>query len=84
VFFDLGAKRQDKADAKRCYVLTPYTHEAYKEEFGDDPASWPKSVHQNEFDWCTPNFVWVAELYRIEETTELLRFFRGIDDDART
>jgi hypothetical protein len=23
VFFDLGAKRQDKADAKRCYVLTP-------------------------------------------------------------
>jgi hypothetical protein len=26
--------------------------------------------------------VWVAELYRIEETKELVRFFRGLDDDA--
>ena len=25
VFFDLDAKRQDKADAKRCYVLTSQT-----------------------------------------------------------
>jgi hypothetical protein len=81
VFFDLDAKRQDKADAKRCYVLTPWTHDAYKEEFDDDPASWPKSVHQNEFDWCTPKLVWVAELYRIEETKELVRFFRGLVDD---
>jgi hypothetical protein len=82
VWFDLGARRQDKADAKKCWVLTPYTHEAYKEEFGDDPASWPRAVHQNEFDWCTPSFVWVAEYYRIEEKTEVLRYFRGIDGDS--
>jgi hypothetical protein len=81
VWFDLGAKRQDKSDAKKCWVLTPYTHDAYKEEFGDDPASWPKAVHQNEFDWSSPSLVWVAEYYRIEEKTEVLRYFRGIDGE---
>src|SRR5205085_2592984 len=42
-------------------------------------ASWPKAVHQNEFDWSSPSLVWVAEYYRIEEKSELVRFFRGID-----
>lgn len=78
VYFDLDARRQDKADAKYCYVLTPYTLDSYKEEFGDDPATWPKIVHQHEFDWCTPRFVWVAEYYLIEETTELVHYFRGV------
>lgn len=78
VYFDLDARRQDKADAQYCYVLTPYTLDSYKEEFGDDPATWPKIVHQHEFDWCTPRFVWVAEYYLIEETTELVHYFRGV------
>lgn len=78
VYFDLDARRQDKADAKYCYVLTPYTLDSYKEEFGDDPATWPKIVHQHEFDWCTPRFVWVAEYYRVEETTEIVHYFRGV------
>jgi hypothetical protein len=82
VFFDLNAKRQDKSDAKRCYVLTPYSRRAYESEWGDDPSSWPKLVHQNEFDWCTPDIVWVCELYRIEEKTELVQFYRGLDEDA--
>lgn len=82
VFFDLGAKRQDKADAKRCYVLTPYPIKAYREEFEDDPASWPKAIHQHEFDWCTPDLVWVCELYRVEEMTETVHFYRGLDEDA--
>lgn len=82
VFFDLGAKRQDKSDAKRCYVLTPYPRKAYEEEFDDDPASWPKAIHQHEFDWCTPDIVWVCELYRVEEMTETVHFFRGLDEEA--
>ena len=80
VFFDLNAKRQDKADAKRCYVLTPYSRRAYEEEFNDDPSSWPKIITQSEFDWCTPDIVWVAELYRVEEKSELVSFWRGLDD----
>jgi len=78
VFFNLGAKRQDKSDAKRCWVLTGYTRDGYKEQFDEDPASWPKTVHQSEFDWCTPDIVYVAEYYEIEEKSEVLHVFRGI------
>lgn len=81
VFFDLNAKRQDKSDARRCYVLTPYARRAYQEEFNDDPATWPRSIQQQCFDWATPDIVWVCEHYRIEEKTELVRFFRGLDPD---
>lgn len=79
VFFDLGAKRYDKADAKRCYVLTPYPRRAYTEEFGDTPSNWPKTVSQSEFDWCTPDLVWVCELYKVEEQSERVIWFQGLD-----
>ena len=78
VFFDLNAKRQDKADAKRCFVITSMTRQAYKDEWGDDPASWPKEVHQYEFDWLTPDVVFVAEYYRVEETRETVYVWETI------
>jgi len=81
VFFDLNAKRQDKADAKRCFVITSMTRQAYKDEWGDDPASWPKEVHQYEFDWLTPDVVFVAEYYRIEETRETVYVWETIDGE---
>lgn len=79
VFFDLGAKRQDKSDAKRCYVLTSMTHKDYEDEYDDDPASWPKQIHQTEFDWKTPDTVWVAELYRVEKRKETIHIYETID-----
>lgn len=79
VFFDLNAKRQDKADARRCFVLTAMTREAYKDEWGDDPASWPKEVHQHEFDWLTPDVVYVAEYYRVEEASEMVYVWQHLD-----
>ena len=82
VFFDMGAKRQDKADATRCWVLTPYVREDYTEKFNDDPASWPKLVRQSEFDWSTPNFVWVAEYYVIEDAPEVVHYYRGAVEGA--
>lgn len=78
VFFDLEAKRQDKADAKRCFVITAMTREAYKDTWGDDPTSWPKIIHQHEFDWCTPDVVYVAEYYRVEEKSETVIIFQTI------
>lgn len=81
VFFDLNAKRYDKADAKRCYVLSAYSHRAYKEEFDDDPVSWPQSICTWSFDWVTPDIVWVCELYRIEEVKTLVHWFKGLADD---
>ena len=81
VFFDLDAKRQDKSDARMCFVLTAMTRDAYSAEWNDDPASWPKEIHQYEFDWATPDMVYVAEVYRVEETSELIRIFQTIDGE---
>jgi hypothetical protein len=79
VFFDLNAKRQDKADARYAFVVTSMTRASYKEEWGDDPTDWPKIIHQYEFDWCTPDVVYVAEYYKVEDVTETIRIFRAID-----
>lgn len=79
VFFDLNAKRQDKADAKRCWVITSMSRVAYKDEYGDDPASWPKTIHQYEFDWLTPDVVYIAEYYEREEFKDLIVVFEGLD-----
>jgi hypothetical protein len=81
VFFDLQAKRQDKGDATRCFVLTSMTHAAYKEAWNDDPASWPKDIHQHEFDWSTPDVVYVAEYYRVEVRSETVRIYQGLDGE---
>ena len=79
VYFDLDAKRQDKADAKCCYVLTSISRDAYMQEYGDDPASWPKEVYQYEFDWDTPDVVFVAEYYMVEEVSREMRVYQAID-----
>ena len=81
VFFDLDAKRQDKADAKFAFVITSMTRDAYEAEWNDDPSSWPKEIHQYEFDWLTPDVVFVAEYYRIEEVKETVRIFETIDGE---
>jgi hypothetical protein len=80
VFYDLNAKRQDKSDANRCYVLTAMTRDAYMDEWEDDPASWPKDIDQSEFDWSSPNVVYIAERYSKETTTETVRVFKTLDD----
>jgi hypothetical protein len=79
VFFDLNAKRQDKSDAKYCFVVTSMTRDSYKEIYNDDPTDWPKIIHQYEFDWATPDIVFVAEYYKIEEKSETIRIFQAID-----
>lgn len=81
VWFDLQAKRQDKADATRCFVLTSMTREAYKDTWGDDPATWPKEVHQYEFDWLTPDVVFVAEYFRVEMVNDTIHIFRSLDGE---
>lgn len=79
VFFDLDAKRQDKADAKFCFVLSSMTPDRYKEEYDDDPASWDKDIRNDEFDWCTPDIVYVAEYYVVEKVKEKIHIFQLID-----
>lgn len=77
VFFDLNAKRQDKADAKYAFVLTSVTYDEFKEEWGIDPSSLQKAIHQRMFDWLTPDVVYIAEYYKVEDVSEMLRVFRN-------
>lgn len=82
VFFDLNAKRQDKADATKCFVLYSVTRKSFIEEWGDDPATWPKEIHQNEFDWATPDVVYVAEYYEVEIKNTSVYFYQGLDGEV--
>jgi hypothetical protein len=78
VFFDLDAKRQDKADAKCCFVLYSMTPEAYELEYNASPASVSKEVEQTEFDWFTPDMVFVAEYYEIDEESDYALTFTSV------
>ena len=84
VYFDLDAKRQDKSDARYCFVVSSMTPEEYEEQFEDQPASWPKQIYETYFDWCSPDVVYVAEYYRIEERAETLRVFRLLDNSEQS
>lgn len=79
VFFDLDAKRQDKADAKHCFVLTSMSHAAYEDEYDDSPATWPKDIQDTRFDWATPDVVYIAEYYLIEKVKETIQIWRSLD-----
>ncbi|MES3022754.1 MAG: portal protein [Pseudomonadota bacterium] len=79
VFFDGDSKRQDKADAKWCVVITGMSPEAYMDEYDEhDLASLQKQISQTEFDWCTPDVVYVGEYYEVEQAEEVVITFRGI------
>ena len=79
MFFDLDAKKQDKSDAKRCWVVMSQARQDYIDEYGDDPTSWPKNMEIGQFDWCTPDVVYKAEYYEIEERREDMHFYEMLD-----
>lgn len=81
VFFNIDAKRYDKSDAKCCYVIYSMTPQAYKEVWGDDPASWPKDAETTEFDWCTPDVVYLAEYYEVVFKRETVHVFVDTTDN---
>lgn len=83
VFFDADAKLVDKSDAKKCWVLTSYTPEAYREEFGGDPATWPKDTTVSAFEWASPHRVWVAEYYAKETEKKQVRVVADVTGAER-
>ena len=78
VYFDINAKRQDKSDAMRCTIINAMSIDAYKSEYGDDPQSWPKDIYQTEFDWTTPDIVYVAEYYEVEHKKEKFQIWESL------
>ena len=80
-FFDPGAKRQDKRDARFCFVLSSMPREDYIEEYGDDPASWPSTSRSKGFDWASNDDVTIAEYFVIEETKKKVFVFKDLNGD---
>lgn len=81
VFFDLNAKRQDKSDARYCYVLTSMSPKSYMDMYDDDPATWPKDITMTEFDWNSPDVVYIAEYYKVEEKRETVYVYQTLAGD---
>ena len=68
VFFDQGATRIDKRDARWCTLLTPFTRGAFKEEFPDfEPSSayTPRDRKEFNFQQGHIDIVYVATRYEI-------------------
>ena len=96
VFFDLGAKKYDKSDAKRCWVITSMARDEYHDKYGEtnglfDPYSFEgsgaqgfrKVQHMTEFDWFTPDVIYIAEYYKVEETKKRVHVFRLLNQNQR-
>lgn len=81
VFFDANAKRQDKSDAKRCFVLVGMSKDAYKEEFSEDPSQWPRPITKTAFDWCQNDLVYVAEYYRVDDISVTIQTWENVIGD---
>jgi hypothetical protein len=79
VFFDLQAKRQDKADATHAFVLYSMTRDAYQAEYNDDPTTWPKEVDKTVFDWSTPDVVYLAKYFCVEMASEKQMVYQALD-----
>lgn len=80
VYFDLGATRQNKSDAKRCWVLVPMTHEDFEDQYGHDGSSFSTPSGMG-FRWVTPEYIYVAEYYKVEDYSEYLHKFIGKTGD---
>lgn len=78
VFFDADAKRQDKSDATKCWVIYTMSHDAFHETYGIEvsPASYKLVQNLTQFDWFTPDVVYVAEYYEVTIKKRKVHFFR--------
>ena len=78
VFWDINAKKYDKSDAKYCFVISSMSREAYIAEFDDDPTSWSKEISSTEFDWDSPDIVYVAEYYKVEHVKDEIKIYTNV------
>ena len=81
VFFDNNAKDHSKKGAMFGFVLDPYTPEAYKAHFDDNPAQWPEALRKElGNDWITDDSIMVADYYRVEEERVKFDWYKDVSD----
>lgn len=72
VFFDIGAKLYDKADARFAFIRTSYTRSTYEDEWEGKSSDFPEGVTWVCRDWFRPDVVTVAEYYEREDVDDKL------------
>lgn len=75
VFFDSGATRADKSDAKRCTILTPWTMKAFKDQYPDVDTKGLAVLNQSNFNWSNNDLIYVATRYHIEKKGTLVHTY---------
>jgi len=81
VWFDLDAKRQDKSDANHCFVVFSKTKDAFESEYNEAASSLLDDTKKTEFDWFTPDVVYVAEYYQVEDKGRWRVAYQGTSGD---
>jgi hypothetical protein len=77
VWFDPGARRADKRDAKWCIVINPMTKEDFEEKYPGASPFMPPTI-KTSFEWFTPDVCNVAEYFEVEEVSVEYRYFENI------
>jgi hypothetical protein len=96
VFFSLDGTKYDKSNAKRCWVITAVGRDEYADRWGNtddryDPFNtegsgahtFRKVQHMTEFDWFTPDVIYIAEYYKVEEKKKRVHVFRLLNQNQR-
>jgi len=79
VMWDENAKRADKADAKRCTVLTGYSKDAFDEAWPDaEPSSAYTPHNYQSFNWNTRDVIYVAERFDVKIEKEKVQVWQHI------
>jgi len=83
VFWDQAAKRIDKKDARWVTVLTEFTHDSFKEAFGEgfDPTSAYEPESRREWNWMSGralSSVMVATRYEIIRKKESVFIYNNL------
>lgn len=82
IVFAAGAIRKDKQDSKQAWHLVKVNRKATESEYGVDFSSFPQSVNNSFFNWCSGDNtkdVYVAHYYEvIEKTLTEYRFEDGL------
>lgn len=85
VYFDLNAKKYDKSDARFCFVVYSITRDEFVEKYGEYVSTWQKDTYTQEFDWDSGDFIYLAEYFIVEETSETIYKYSGlVEDDVLT
>jgi hypothetical protein len=85
VIFDSGAKRQDKADARRCHELIELTEEQFEEQFpGKTPSSFINIDDMRGYTSSASDTYVIARRYEVkEEKVEVIHFNNFITGDTK-